>query len=119
VDVSEHVLLGGDNIDAAVAEHLGALLREKQGNDLSFSQRLALRVIARDLKERVLSDSSNGEETVTVSVPGGGSSLFSSSISLEISADDLRRKVLDGFFPLCSGALSPVAQMPGGRYIRE
>ncbi len=115
IDVSDHLLLGGDNIDAALAEHLQALVRERQGADPSFSQKLALRAIARDIKEQVLSDSPKPQETLLVSVPGSGSSLFAGSISLEVSRSRLHDIVIEGFFPACSAIERPVSSRGGLR----
>ncbi len=115
LDVSEHLLLGGDNIDAALAQQLATLLQEKQGGDPSFSQKLALRAIAKDVKEQVLSDSTKVQETLLVSVPGSGSSLFAGSISLEVSTARLREIVMEGFFPLCSSDERPVSPRGGLR----
>jgi molecular chaperone DnaK (HSP70) len=115
LDVSDHLLLGGDNIDATLAEHLGALVREKQQNELSFSQKLALRAIARDVKEQVHSGSSEAENNLLVSVPASGSSLFANSISLEVSARHLREMVMEGFFPVCSPDERPASSRGGLR----
>lgn len=115
LDVSEHLLLGGDNIDAALAQQLATLVQEKQGSEPSFSQKLALRAIAKDVKEQVLSDSTKAQEKLLVSVPGSGSSLFAGSISLEVSTARLREIVMEGFFPFCSSDERPVSSRGGLR----
>jgi molecular chaperone DnaK (HSP70) len=115
LDVSEHLLLGGDNIDAALAQQLATLVREKQGSEPSFSQKLALRSIAKDVKEQVLSDFTKAQETLLVSVPGSGSSLLAGSISLEVSTVRLRDIVMEGFFPFCASDERPVSPKGGLR----
>jgi molecular chaperone DnaK (HSP70) len=124
LDVSEHLLLGGDNIDATLAEQLALLVREKQGSDLSFSQKLALRAIAKDVKEQILSESTHAQDIIPVSVPGSGSSLFAGAISLEVSTARLRDIVMQGFFPFCSSTERPLLPRGGLResglpYVRD
>jgi molecular chaperone DnaK (HSP70) len=115
LDVSEHLLLGGDNIDAAIAQQLATLVQERQGSEPSLSQRLVLRAVAKDVKEQVLSDSTKGRETLLVSVPSSGSSLFAGSISLEVPTERLRDIVMEGFFPFCASDERPVSPRGGLR----
>ncbi|SDE07381.1 hsp70 family protein [Desulfuromonas thiophila] len=108
--VSEHLLLGGDNIDLTLAHLLeqrltggGQRLRLKQWHQL-LSQ-------ARELKERLLDAS--GEEaqrSYPVTLSGSGANLFASTQSCRIAASELQQLILDGFFPLCDADARPQQQ---------
>ncbi len=98
--VSDHILLGGDNIDLAIA-HLAEPKLAGEGQQLSGSQWSFLTSRCRELKEHVLGQDGGGEEAFTVSLPGRGSSLLASTISTEISRTELETLLLDGFFPDC------------------
>ena len=100
--VSNHILLGGDNIDLAIAHRL-----ETQVDDsITLSQKQWRHLIAasRILKERVLSHvDDDTDEELHLTIPGeGGASLFANNISLTIKSSELQSLVTDGFFPLVS-----------------
>jgi hypothetical protein len=105
VAVSDHILLGGDNFDLALAYEVEG----KQGKD-KFNSREFLQVVhgVRTLKEQVLSRRGSQESRVhRLSVVGSGSSLFSSARTYEISSDDIERIILEGFFPNCESGERP------------
>ncbi|MDY0190248.1 MAG: Hsp70 family protein [Desulfuromonas sp.] len=104
--VSDHLLLGGDNIDLALA----ALIEHKltQGKKrLTGRQYNQLLVQARELKERILgseeeiSDVADDRE-FTITLSGSGAGMFASTISTAISASEIKHCVVEGFFPLCT-----------------
>jgi len=100
--VSEHLLLGGDNIDLTLAHVLEHKLvgEDKRVSSKQWSQLLAQ---ARDLKERILSaDPAAGAEVQSfpVTISGSGSGLFSSTKSIRVEAEEVRACILEGFFPL-------------------
>jgi molecular chaperone DnaK (HSP70) len=114
--VSEHLLLGGDNIDALVAEQLAHQLEHRQGGAPSFSQRLTLRAVSRDLKERALSDAPDLPAQLSVTVPGaGGSGLFGAAAQVSVALEPLRATILEGFFPLCAQHEQPRVARAGLR----
>jgi molecular chaperone DnaK (HSP70) len=98
IAVSDHLLLGGDNIDLAIAHRIQSRLPAKE----SFSEVQWNFLVARsrDLKERCLSDSSSS--TFTISVPGRGSSLLGNTVGAQIDRAEIESIVLDGFFPDCN-----------------
>lgn len=102
VAVSEHILLGGDNMDLATAHVLeGALLPD--GGSVTGASWDHLLARAREIKENALDDASaagSGTETLRVAIPGMGSGLLTGTLSAEIPAAQLREILLDGFFPL-------------------
>ncbi|WP_309396902.1 hsp70 family protein [Cerasicoccus maritimus] len=112
--VSEHILLGGDNLDLALAKTMEARLTD--GGELSTSAWAQLLSQCRSLKERVLAMSSpEREKKLPVSVTEGGSSLFASARSADITQGELLDLVLDGFFPDCPADAKPERELGGIR----
>ncbi|CCG40787.1 Hsp70 family protein [Magnetospirillum molischianum] len=95
VSVGEHILLGGDNMDLALAYTLRAGL-EAEGKQISDVQFLSLVHSASRAKVAMLEDDSLTE--VPITVPSRGSSLFGGSISTRLDRATLQAIVLDGFF---------------------
>jgi molecular chaperone DnaK (HSP70) len=97
--VGEHILLGGDNMDLALAHAVAATL--PQGMDgLDAAQRVALGYACRTAKEMLFSDPKKNAAPVTVL--GRGSKVIGGSVKTELSRDLLRRALLDGFLPACA-----------------
>lgn len=107
--VSEHLLLGGDNIDLTLAH----LLEHKiagEGKRVSPKQWSQLLAQARDLKERILGTDPVHEtktQSFPVTISGSGSGLFSSTKSIRVEADEVRACILEGFFPLTGAEEHP------------
>ncbi len=96
VAVGEHILLGGDNMDLALAYTVKAKL-EASGKKLDDWQLRALTHGCRNAKEILLSD---GDATsVPLVVPSRGSKLIGGSLRTELTRDEVTRVVLEGFFP--------------------
>ncbi len=96
IAVGEHILLGGDNMDLALAYQLKAQL-EQQGLTLDPVQQATLTQAARVAKEKLLTDLDAISAPVTI--PGRGSKLIGGAVNTELSRADLERVLLDGFFP--------------------
>ncbi|MDQ8183033.1 Hsp70 family protein [Pelagicoccus sp. SDUM812005] len=99
VSVSEHLLLGGDNIDLALAHALESELAP-DGGELSVDQWGHLLSRARALKELCLSEEGEDRQ-IAVSLPSKGSGLFAGTLSTEVSSEQARVLILEGFFPEC------------------
>ncbi len=110
VAVSEHLLLGGDNIDLAIAQILETRLTRSK---LSSKQWAQLVAYARQLKERALSDKGAIDEDLHVSLAGEGSSLFAKTLSAKIQRRDVLDIVLKGFFPECAAKDEPNVKSMG------
>ncbi len=95
ISVGEHVLLGGDNMDLALAYTLQARL-EAEGKSLDAWQFLALVHAAERAKITLFEDSSLAE--APIAVPSRGSSLFARTIATALDRATLSQVVLDGFF---------------------
>jgi molecular chaperone DnaK (HSP70) len=110
IAVSDHLLLGGDNIDLALAHHVESRLAEET---LSVTQWNFLVARCRDLKERCLADGSGA--VFSVSIPGRGSSLLGGTLSEQIERTEIETIVLDGFFPECGADDRPAKTQAGLR----
>jgi molecular chaperone DnaK (HSP70) len=110
VAVGEHILLGGDNMDLALAYVLKKQL-EDSGNALDSGQLLTLTQAARVAKEQLLSNPS--EQAAPVVIPGRGSKLIGGSVRTELTRDVLEQVLLDGFFPVCEPWDRPEARRRG------
>jgi molecular chaperone DnaK (HSP70) len=112
--VSEHLLLGGDNIDLTLAYQLEEKLTAG-GPRLTGRQLAQVLGQARELKERILRDAADdGEEEYVVTVAGAGAGLFAATRSARLTAGEVRRTVLDGFFPECAASDRPQRRPAGG-----
>ena len=109
IAVSYHILLGGDNIDLAVAHALESEARFNE-DELTSNQWQHLIARSRDLKERCLGSDIN--EELSVALPSAGSGLIAGSKSSSVSSSDVRQMLLEGFFPLCSREARP--EQPSG-----
>jgi len=98
IAVGEHLMLGGDNMDAAIARRAEEQMTAG-GRKLSATQWSELLQASRAAKESLLSASS--PETYHVSVLAEGGRLIGGSMSAKLSREDIERIVLDGFFPPC------------------
>jgi molecular chaperone DnaK (HSP70) len=110
VAVGDHILLGGDNMDLALAYFLKGEL-ETQGHALDAAQFAALAQAARAAKEHLLGSAE--EPSAPVVIPGRGSRLVGGSIRAELTRADIERLLLDGFFPQVSSDARPVARARG------
>jgi molecular chaperone DnaK (HSP70) len=106
VAVSEHILLGGDNLDLAVA-HLAEARLPGNGGQLSGPQWEHLVARCRDLKEKVLSSEGHADETFPVALPGRGSGLIAGIRSAQLTRAEIEGALLEGFFPQCDANARP------------
>lgn len=97
--VGDHLLLGGDNMDAAIAHHIETVL-ENIHSTLSLNQRLKLRHEARKAKEVLLEDRKDQSEEVNyrVLLQGTGSNVIKGALGVTLSAKDIQNQLLNGFF---------------------
>ncbi|WP_182868649.1 Hsp70 family protein [Rhodopirellula sp. JC639] len=109
--VGNHLLLGGDNMDLALAHKVATRLQE-QGHDLDPWQSVSLWHACRDAKEALLA--AEGPAEHTISVLGRGSSLIGGTISTALTADEAKALIVDGFFPECSAKERPARNTASG-----
>ncbi len=114
VAVGNHLLVGGDNMDLALAYSLARDLSER-GTRLDTWQMNGLWHSCRRAKEELLSDPDLDSRQVTIL--GRGSSLIGGMITIELTRDRVDSILRDGFFPVCQRTDKPKAAARAG--IRE
>jgi len=97
IGVGDHLMLGGDNIDLALA-HLAEQRITKGEKKLSAADLSQLLEQCRIAKETLLAE--DAPEKVNVTLLGGGSRLIGGSRSAQLDKKEVREIALDGFFPL-------------------
>lgn len=104
IGVSDHLLLGGDNIDLSLAR---VMERKLLGDTNSLSSREWAQLVfeARRIKEKALSElvssgeNSTSEEELFVSIAREGSSLLATAMTVGLLPKDIERHIVEGFFP--------------------
>ena len=114
IATSDHLLLGGDNIDLLLAHLAERELMAGSDDRLSRRQWSHLLPQARAMKEALLAGA-DAVEAFRVAVPGSGSGLFARALSASLPAVRVRECVQDGFFPLVEGDALPLARRSGLR----
>ena len=109
--VGNHLLVGGDNMDLALAHHVAGLFAKK-GVTLDPWQSVSLWHSCRLAKETLLS--SEGPKKHPVSVLGRGSKLIGGTVSVDVPRDSTIDLLVDGFFPKCAVADRPARQRASG-----
>ena len=94
VAVGDHVLLGGDNMDLALARRMEA---ELGSTSLDASRFHVLVSQCRDAKEAIFADPSVTE--VPVTVPGRGGRVIGGALTARVTREVVMETVLEGFFP--------------------
>lgn len=105
IAVGEHILLGGDNMDLALAYRLKMNLAQ-QGKQLQPWQVQAMAHLCRDAKEALLNDRTL--TSVPIVVPSRGSKLLGSTLKTELTQQDVEQTLLEGFFPTVTVNEHPV-----------
>lgn len=103
--VGSHLLLGGDNIDLALAYLVKGKL-EDQGHEIDSWQFQGLIHQCRKSKETLLEE--NGPQSVDIILLGRGSRLIGNTLKAELTLEETKKLLLDGFIPL----LPPEEQSP-------
>ena len=111
IAVGDHLLVGGDNMDLALA-HFAAVKFAEKGVNLDPWQSVALWYSCRTAKELLLSP--GGPEKHSIAVMGRGRKLVGGSISIEVDRQNVQDLLLDGFFPRSAVADRPQRQRISG-----
>ena len=97
VAVGSHLLLGGDNIDLALA-YLAKSKLEEQGHTIEDWHIQALTHSCRQAKEQLFSEKPPKQADITIM--GRGRKLIGNSLKTSISLKEAQELILEGFFPL-------------------
>ncbi|MEY8875092.1 MAG: Hsp70 family protein [Leptothrix sp. (in: b-proteobacteria)] len=111
VAVGDHILLGGDNMDLALA-HAVARKLAADGKQLDAWQMRALTYACRSAKEVLLADPAAPSQPIVV--PSRGSKLIGGSIRTELTRAEVSSLILEGFFPVVEAAACPVVRPRAG-----
>lgn len=99
--VGDHLLLGGDNIDVALAR----MLEPRLGTKLDSQRWHALTNLCRAAKERLLGPQAPEQETIRLG--GRGRAVVGGAVTASLTRAEVERVVLDGFFPVTSSDAQP------------
>lgn len=119
--VGNHLLVGGDNMDLALAYHVSQKLAS-EGHALDPWQNVSLWHACRAAKERLLAPIDDGQRgktrdgsaSQTISVLGRGSRLIGGTISTELLRQEAADLLLAGFFPECGPDARPQRSAESG-----
>ena len=105
VAVGDHILLGGDNMDLALAYTVKAKL-EKEGKRIEPWQLQALTHSCRDAKEKIFNNFTI--DGIPIVVASRGSSLMSGNLRTELTREEVINVLVEGFFPKVAITERPV-----------
>lgn len=136
VAVGEHLILGGDNLDLALAAHLEKRLLEEHSpaaappvalppgagpDEDDLAERTAgklpprqwalLLSVARKLKETMLGPAA--PEQLTLNLPGLGARLIGGAKQLEVTREEVQQVLVEGFFPRVGLGERPAVRRSG------
>ena len=104
VAVGEHILLGGDNMDLALAYAVQQKLAAK-GTKLDAGQMRGLWQNCRVAKENLLQSGTTKKQPIAIL--GRGSSVIGGAIKTDLAYDEVETTLVDGFFPRCAANEMP------------
>ncbi|MDM0089283.1 MULTISPECIES: Hsp70 family protein [unclassified Variovorax] len=105
--VGDHLVLGGDNMDLALARWIEPRLSGgTPGQRLSAVQLAQLTQRCRSAKERLLAP--NGPAQTTVTLQGSGSRLIGGARSATLTRADVDQLLVEGFFPQVAADAQPL-----------
>jgi hypothetical protein len=111
VAVGDHILLGGDNMDLALAH----VVRQKlaaEDKEIDRWQMSALTFAARAAKEQLLGDASIAKAPIVIA--GRGSKLLGGGLRSELTREEIERTLVDGFFPEVAASARPAVRARAG-----
>ncbi|MDO9215304.1 MAG: Hsp70 family protein [Methylococcales bacterium] len=111
VAVGDHILLGGDNMDLALAYTVKAKL-EKDGKRLEPWQIQALTHSCRDAKEKIFTQAD--VDNIPLVVANRGSSLIGGTLRTELTREEVNRVLVEGFLPKVAASDRPISRTRAG-----
>jgi hypothetical protein len=111
IAVGDHLLVGGDNMDLALAHFVAGKFAEK-GTKLDPWQSVSLWHQCRTAKEALLS--AEGPKKHPLSVLGRGSKLIGGTVKVDIEREAASDLLMEGFFPTCAVNDRPTRRRQSG-----
>jgi hypothetical protein len=106
VAVGDHLILGGDNLDLALAQFI-----EQKTGKLEPRQWAVLVRSCRAVKESLLGP--DAPEKFTVNLPGSGTRLLGGGLHVEVTREEVSNVLVDGFFPRVGLDEKPITRRSG------
>ena len=109
IAIGEHLLLGGDNVDLALA----VLMEQKLGGSgkLTLTQRETLRRKCSAAKERLLSED---VERLPITVLGAGRGVVGGGLTADLTRQEVEQTLGEGFLPLAAPTDVPARDRRAG-----
>ncbi|MGR9114244.1 MAG: Hsp70 family protein, partial [Gammaproteobacteria bacterium] len=111
IAVGDHILLGGDNMDLALAYTVKGKL-EQGGKRLESWQIQALTHSCREAKEKIFNHPE--VDNIPIVVPNRGSALIGGSLRTELTREEVNRVLVEGFLPKVAASDRPVSRPRSG-----
>jgi hypothetical protein len=111
VSVGDHLILGGDNLDLALAHMLEPRLTTAASGKLLPRQWGILVRLCRHVKETLLG--TDPPEHLTVSVPGTGAHLIGGALQTDVQRQEVADLLLEGFLPYVALEARPQRRQSG------
>jgi hypothetical protein len=99
--IGEHLLIGGENLDLALARRV----ERKLNTNLSLRQRHALEIACSQAKERLLSDPAI--DRLPINILGSGRAVVGQMLTSELTHDEVVELLTNGFLPLTAADEMP------------
>lgn len=115
IAVGDHLILGGDNIDLALARHIESRFSKKKSS-LTTDRWKSLCHQCRQAKESILSGDMDSKKIILM---GEGSRLIADTLSAELTREEIEHIALEGFFPLVSEEGTPIEKPSTRKGITE
>jgi molecular chaperone DnaK (HSP70) len=109
--VGDHLLVGGDNMDLALAHFVAGKFAEKSIK-LDPWQSVSLWHQCRTAKESLLS--ADGQKKHSLSVLGRGSKLIGGTVKVDVEREAAADLLMEGFFPSCKATDRPTRRRQSG-----
>ncbi|MCK5163094.1 MAG: hsp70 family protein [Desulfobacula sp.] len=99
IAVGNHLILGGDNIDLALARKVESKFKSR--SKLTSDKWKTLCHRCREAKEKILD---KGEACVRITIKGEGRSLIAGTLAADLTREDVETILLDEFYPYVESA---------------
>jgi len=110
--VGEHLLLGGDNMDLALARLVESRMMGGSEKRLDSLRWQMLTSLCRSAKEKILTEGEH--QSVPISLPGRGKGIVAGALSGSLDSEDVQDAIIKGFFPYTLADEMPVRRTGSG-----